>query len=104
MTGVVRRFPLVDLSTEFRLTMPAGAKVLGIFVEESVAISGSGTEVIYSPYLWALVDPEAGSLPRSFVLAPTGATVEVPEKARFVGSFTPGAAKELHLWDLGDGT
>lgn len=103
MTTVVRRFPLVDLAPDFRMSMPAGAKILGLFVEESVFVSDRGRQVIYDPHLWALVDPTAGWLPRSFVLAASETPVVVPEGARFVGTFSVGGPA-LHLWDLGDGT
>lgn len=56
------------------LPMPRGAEVLAVQVQrEDVA-------------LWAVVDPDAESEPRSFITVGTGHP-EVPAKVRYVGTF-----------------
>lgn len=94
MNLTVWKFP-VAIEDAFALDMPEGARVL------SVQVQGD------KPWIWALVDPKAPKVRRTFVLMGTGhkrpaamfRAGSLEASLEFVGTFQlSGGALVFHLW------
>lgn len=74
------------------LSMPAGAKILSVQTQDD------------EPMLWALVDPKAPTVKRSFVLRGTGHPMSYEDAALpFIGTFQMReGALVFHLFDGGE--
>lgn len=88
----IYKYPL-PVSDSIALPMPKGARVL------TVQVQGG------QPCVWAMVDVNAPTVTRTFVLRGTGHSAEgLASLAPYVGTFQlHGGAFVGHLFDLGEG-
>jgi len=77
---------------EFILSMPTGAHILSMAVQAGRVC------------MWALVNPDAPTVPRRFNCVGTGHPIDADELGSFVGTcMLAGGGLVFHLFDLGDG-
>lgn len=83
------KFPIPIMDT-IQIEMPAEAKILCVQVQGD------------TPTLWAIVDPEALKVKRTFYVRGTGHQMYGAEKSLYVGTFQIlGGSLVFHLFDGG---
>jgi hypothetical protein len=81
----------VPIADEFTISMPAGARLLDVQTQAG------------EPQIWAICNPAATPVSRSFSLRGTGHDANGAEGAHYVGTFQlQGGALVFHLFDHGE--
>jgi len=91
MERQIWKFTIGEVADTFTAQMPADARILDCQLQSGV------------PRVWALVDPHAPMVARSFVLLGTGHTVDLARFARFdhVSTFQlRGGQLVFHLFEV----
>lgn len=99
----IYKYP-ITLQNTFDISMPQGAKILSCGVQVTAALPIVGLQGSQNPVLWALVEANAASENRHFVLVATGEPVPdfIPiDRATFIGTLQfEGGRFIFHLFEV----